>query len=381
MTLALSILGLLLVSASLVGSLLLVWAAWLAGRLGRGAPPRRRDVPVTLLKPLHGAEPRLAANLASFFASAGAGPAVQMLCGVHRSDDPAHAVAAGLEGVRPIDAMTIVVGGTARGANPKIANLTAMLPAARHDVLVLSDSDIAVAPDYLDRVVEALDRPGIGAVTCLYRGRGDAGFWSRIGAMGLDLHFLPSVLIGLGTGMAHPCMGSTIAIRRETLARIGGFAAFADRLADDHAIGAAVRGLGLRVVVPDMLVTHGCAEPDFAALVRHELRWNATVAGIDPAGFVGSIVLHPLPLALIGTALMGFPALGWGPIAFSLAARAAMGWRLRRITCMRGTSLALIPLRDLLAFALFVAGFFVRSVDWRGRRLETEDGRIAATES
>ena len=363
---------------SLVGSLLLGWAAMLARRIETSPPPPQRAAPVTLLKPLHGPEPRLAANLASFFDATG--PSVQMVCGVGRPDDPARAVAAALSLERSDDVMTIVAGVSTHGANPKIANLIGMLPAARHDILILSDSDIAVDPHYCDRIVEALDRPGVGAVTCLYRGRGDAGFWSRIGAMGLDLHFLPSVLIGLATGMARPCMGSTIALRRETLDRIGGFEAFADRLADDHAIGAAVRALGLEVAVPDMLVTHGSAEATLAELVRHEMRWNATVAGIDLAGYAGSIVLHPLPLALAGAAILGFPPIGWVSIGISLAARASMGWRLRRITGMRGASLAWIPLRDLLAFGVFVAGFFVRSVDWRGVRLATEDGRIAATE-
>ena len=143
-------------------------------------------------------------------------------------------------------------------------------------MIVLADSDMAVPRDYLTILAAALDRPGVGAVTCLYRGRGDAGFWSRLTALGIDLHFLPATLIGRATGLGHPCMGSTIALRRATLDAIGGFARFADTLADDHALGAAVRATGATVAIPDMILTHGCSERTLAALLRQELRWNAT---------------------------------------------------------------------------------------------------------
>ena len=121
---------------------------------------------------------------------------------------------------------------------------------------MLADSDIVVEPDYLARVVAALGEPGVGLVTCLYRGLANAGSWSRLAAAAIDLHFLPSVLVGVTAGLAQPCFGSTIALRRETLEAIGGFAAFNDQLADDYAIGAAVRRLGLRSAIPPMLVGH-----------------------------------------------------------------------------------------------------------------------------
>jgi len=330
---------------------------------------------VSLLKPLYGAEPGLKDHLASFLRQDWRAE-VQMVCGVKRADDPAVAIVARLRGEHPEAYIDLAVGAQDLGANAKISNLANMAKIARHDILIQSDSDIAVPPDYLARIVGALAKPGAGAVTCLYRGQGHDSVWSRLVALGIDLHFLPSALIGLATGLGHPCMGSTIALRRETLERIGGFEAFADVLADDHAIGAAVRKLGLTVAVPDLLVTHDCAERSFTELWRHEQRWNATIIGIDPGGYAGSLVLQPLPLALIGGALAGFSPLACGAVALAVGAR--MGLALRLGHCSAGT-LMLVPLRDLVSFALFVTSWFARSVDWRGAQLSLESrGRVSA---
>lgn len=364
---------------SSVGALLLAWAVLLAARLGHrsGTAPTGAE-PITLLKPLHGPEPQLAANLSSFLDQRYDMP-VQMLLGVQRADDPAAGVARTLQARRPGDEVDLVVDPRVHGTNGKVSNLINMAASARHDVLVLSDSDMAVGPDYLAHVVATLARPGVGAVSCLYRGRGDAGFWSGLGAMGIDLHFLPSTLIGLRVGLAHPCMGSTIALRRETLNRIGGFESFRDVLADDYALGEAVRALELTVAIPDLLLTHGCPETSAAALISHELRWNRTVLGIDPGGFAGSVVLHPIPVALIGLMAGGPAPWLWTVAGIALCARAAMA---RRLDGRWRGRIALIPLRDLLSFALFVATFFVRSVDWRGSRLNIAGGTIlAASES
>jgi len=340
------------------------------------AAPARGDA-VTLLKPLYGAEPRLAANLATFLVQHHAGP-VQLLCGVQRPDDPAITAVESLCAAHPGDDITLIRDPTAHGASGKISNLVNMDAHARHDIVILSDSDIAVAPDYLARVLAALDEPGVGAVTCLYRGRGDAGFWSRVAAAGLSWQFLPGAVFGVALGLAKPCMGSTIAMRRETLDAIGGFARFADVLADDHAIGAAVEALGLRVAVPPMLVTHASAEIGFVAMWRHELRWGATVRGlVHPAAYSASVIGFPLPIALLALPFTPFPALGLA--AFALLARLAVALTADRIAGARPASYLLLPIRDCLSFAIFIASFCVRSVDWRGERLTmTSGGRIRA---
>ena len=366
--------GSLLLLVSFGGSILLFCAAVLARRFDRSRPAPTALDPVTIVKPLYGAEPRLIENLAGFLAQDHAAP-VQLLCGMQRPDDPAIAAVEALRRTHPDATIDLIVDGRRHGSNAKIGNLINMAGHIRHDIVVLSDSDIAVDRAYLGAILEALAKPGVGAVTCLYRGRADRGVWSRLGAMGIDLHFLPGALIGLAAGLARPCMGSTIALRRETLDRIGGFAAFVDILADDHAIGEAVRGLGLEVAVPDMLVTHGCDEASFAALWRQELRWNATIAGIDPLGYAGSFILHPLPIALLGGACIGFSGTAWAAIALALGARGVMALRLGECPA----ALLLIPLRDMLSVTLFILGNFARSVDWRGARLTmTKDGRVRA---
>jgi ceramide glucosyltransferase len=335
------------------------------------APPAFPE-PVTLLKPLHGVEPGLAANLASFLDQDWAAP-IQLVAGANNADDPALAVARALPGDVSIrtDAPPI-------GANAKVSNLANMATAARHDLLVISDSDMRVGPDYVSRVAAALARPGAGAVTCLYHGVGQAGSWSRLVAAGIDWSFLPSVATAWWLGEGDPCMGSTIALRRETLAAIGGFPAFADMLADDHAIGAAVRGLELSVdLIPGVTLAHGCAEPSLQALVRHELRWAATLRAVSPAGFAGLILTHPLPLALLLVPV--WPNAGLVTTAAALALRLALALAVRRLTGSRPAPLLWLVPRDLLSFGLYVWSFTVRRIDWRGASLKMgERGRVTA---
>lgn len=335
-------------------------------------PPIATPEPVTLLKPLHGAEPRLAANLRTFLDQDWPA-AVQMVAGTNRADDPAFAVARTLRGD-----ITLRTDASVIGANAKIANLASLLPAASHDVLILSDSDMAVPSDYLIRVTAMLAQPGVGIATCIYSGRADAGFWSRLFAANIDYHFLPSVLVSVALRVGNPCMGSTIAMRRETLEAIGGFAPFADSLADDHAIGEAVRRLGLTVaVVPGLVLTHACSESSWRELLRHELRWHATLRGISPSAHLGSLFTHPLPLAL---ATIPFtPIAGGIATAIALVARLVLARAVDRLCGGRILSPLLLPVRDLLTFAILTATFFTRSVDWRGARLSMQhNGRISA---
>jgi ceramide glucosyltransferase len=362
---------------SLIGSAYMVAAAITLRRfLSPVAAAGRRNDAVTILKPLHGAEPRLADNLATFLAQNHDGP-VQLLCGVQRSDDPAIAAVETLRTRFPRTRIDLIVDPTPHGANGKITNLINLEPHIAHDVVVLSDSDMVVTPDYLSRLLAALDMPKTGAVTIAYNGRGDAGFWSRIAAAGLSWQFLPGVVFGAIRGLARPCMGSTIAMRRETLAAIGGFAAFADVLADDYAIGEAVAALGLEVAMPPMLVTHASTERNFGELWRHELRWGATVRDVVPAAYLTSVIAMPLPLALLAIPLHPLPGLALAGLA--LLARLSVAIVADRRGGARTAPLWLLPLRDCLTFTVFIASLAVRSVDWRGATLRmAQRGRISA---
>ncbi len=371
-----AILGALLITLAVAGVAYQYAAALAVWRtLGTPASTPIDDRPpaVTVLKPLHGIEPRLATNLGGFVDQDYAGPQ-QIVFGVSDADDDALATVAALRAAHPHADLETIVDGVRHGSNAKVSNLVNMMGAARHDVLIVSDSDIAVGPDYLTRIVAALALPGVGAVTCLYHGRGDSGGWSQLAAQGISYGFLPSVVVGLRLGLAEPCMGSTIALTRATLDGIGGFAAFADILADDHAIGVAVRVPGLHVAVPAFTVAHGCVEPSLDALMRHETRWNVTIRRLDPWGYLGHGLVNPLPFALAATLI--HPT-AWPLLPVSVVARFAVAAAVDTATRSRAGPWWWLPARDLLTFGLFIAGFLVQSVEWRGSRLRVaRDGSI-----
>ena len=338
-----------------------------------------RSENVTILKPLHGAEPELATNLKSFCAQHYPGQ-LELVCGIQDPNDPAALFVQNLRAQFPEREISLARGSNAPARNPKIANILNMIPLARHDILVLSDSDMHVGPDYVEDVIAALQQPKVGLVTCLYRGRAVGGFWSRMAAAAVDQHFLPSVLVGLKFGLAHPCFGSTIALRKNTLEHIGGFEAFADTLADDYAMGNAVRGLGQKVTIPPFTIGHTSADNSFSELIMHELRWARTIRLVDPVGYAGSIVTHPLPFALAGVALSGFSAIGVIILAGTLASRLFVPIQVERLPGGGKSSLWLSPLRDLISFAVFVASFVPGHIDWRGQSYRVDsDGSVTPT--
>jgi ceramide glucosyltransferase len=367
--------GGLFVVLAVAGSVYAVAAAALARRLVSLAPKLDAPPPgITVLKPLCGAEPGLAANLVSFLRQDYGGP-VQVICGVQDPADPAlQAIEAARAGAPDAD-LEVVIDARTYGANRKVSNLINMAEKARHGLLVLSDSDIAVAPDYLTRIAAAAAEPGVGAVTCYYYGRGAAKAWSRFAAMGVSYGFLPNVLVGVALGAARPCMGSTIALRREALEEIGGFAALADVLADDYEIGRLVRTRGHAVVLPPFAVGHDCTEASFSELIRHEIRWAVTVRTLDPVGHAGSFVTHPLPLALIGLALLGGAAPGLAAVVLALASRLWLKAGIDRAVGRPSGPWSWLVARDLVSFGVFVGSFFARAVYWRGARFGVSSGR------
>jgi len=327
--------------------------------------------PVTVVKPLHGAEWALLGNLSSFCRQDYPGR-VQHLFGTNDPEDPALETVDALRGLHPDADITVVADPRLHGPNRKVSNLINMLPQARHDVLVFADSDVAVGPDYLRHVVGELQKPGIGLVTCLYRGQPDPGFWPRLSAMATTYQFLPGVVMGLALGAARPCFGQTIAMRRETLGQVGGMARFTHHLAEDHAIGEAVRAIGGRVAIPPFAVAHACVETSVAALVAHELRWGRTIRAVDPIGHLGSALMLPLPFALLAVALSGGAAWSWSLAAAALVSRLALKLRLDRALRQPVRDLWLLPLWDVFALALFVATFFSSRVTWRGFRFNVD---------
>jgi ceramide glucosyltransferase len=354
--------------AAIVGSVYALFAIWAAHaflRPRRPTPPASYP-PITILKPLHGAEPDLCANLATFCRQ-DYPAAVQVVFGVADRADPAAAAVRSVVAEFPDRDLELVISPRRHGANAKVSNLINMQSEARHELLIISDSDIGVSPDYLATVAASLGQPGVGLVTCLYRGAPGTGIWSRLTAAGIDYHFLPNVLVGLKVGLATPCFGSTIALTKATLAQLGGLQSVADQLADDYALGMAVRRAGLKVAIPPFIVGHMCAERSLHELLLHEIRWARTIRAMDSSGFAGLAVTHAVPLALLGVILGGLTPAAF-ILAVALACRFALQAELRRLFQLHNGIFWLGPIRDILSFVVFVASFLGRRVEWRGQR-------------
>ena len=356
--------------------LYLAAAALLVRRFARRRTPLAAErPPVSVLKPLHGAEPGLYENLRSFAEQDY--PEAQLVLGVNERGDGAMPAAEALIHDLPQADIVLVADAPRSGANGKVANLENMLPAARHDILVLADSDMRVGRDYLAAVVAPLRDPLIGLVTCLYRGVPTGGFWSKLGALHINFGFLPSAVTAEALGLGHGCFGATIALRRETLARIGGFARLRGELADDHRLGDLVREQGLAVILSRYLPETLVSEPGIADLWRHELRWARTVRAMAPAGFAGSILTQPVAIAAIGAVATRFALTSCAILAISCLLR----WALARVIAgslgLSTAGLVLLPLRDALSLGVFVASFFGRTVFWRDQHLRVDpNGRV-----
>ncbi len=381
------------VAQALVGSRLVTSFARKA-RQAEWVQPGARPA-VTVLKPLHGDEPLLEEALGTLCRQAY--PAFQIVFGVHNAADPAVAVVRRLQARFPDLDMALVTDPALHGQNHKVGNLINMLSAARHDVLVIADSDVHVRPDYLDRLVAALQGQSVGLVTTLYAGlpvrTGGRDLAARLGTTQITHGFLPGALLSRALGR-QDCLGATMCLRRSDLERIGGFHSLADHLADDNVLGRRIIGLGLRVALADTVVLTTVPEPDLNALFRHELRWARTIRALEPVGFAASVLQYSLAWALLTVALAGGAAwsIGLLLIAWVLRSVAALGvdsalaplWTNSdlRTAAERGSNdnaalafccpVWLLPLRDIFSVVVLLASYGGRQVDWRGQSLQAD---------
>jgi ceramide glucosyltransferase len=372
--------ALLLLLVSLAGAAQALLARRALRRLAATPPPLAPALPASLLKPLHGDEPGLAANLAACLAQRHAAP-FEAIFGAADPGDAALPVAAAAMAASATPAR-IISGGAVLGANRKVSQLVHLGAAATHGALVISDADMRCPPHWLTAVTAPLAEPGIGLVTCLYHGEpANGAAWSRLAALGIDWHFLPNAALGEAMGQAEGCYGATMALSRETLDRIGGFEPLLPLLADDHALGAAVRGLGLKVVVSPVIPAHVMSEKNFSSLWNHEVRWARTVRLLNPAGYAGLALTHPLAWALLALALAP-GAVTLAGLALVLAARLALAQGVDAALGVAGgwRRWAWLPARDLLSAAVWLAGLRRGGVVWgAGRYRLGADGRMVET--
>jgi ceramide glucosyltransferase len=299
--------------------------------------------PVTVLKPLCGHEDRLEANLDTLCRQTH--PHCQIVFGVRAADDPAIAVVRRLQERHPGRDIELVIDPRVIGSNLKVSNLANMMTAARHPWLVLADSDISVAPDYLERVTRPLADPRVGIVTCLYRGVAIGGLWTRIGALFIDTWFAPSVRVASRGGGSEFGFGATIALRQDALRAIGGFDALKDRLADDFWLGELTRRQGLRTVLSEVVVGTDVSEDSLRALWRRERRWMQTIRSLNGPGYAFCFITFTLPMLALGL-LLAPTAWNAAIAAAGLLARLALQWRTDDGSAGAAARLLLAPLRD-----------------------------------
>jgi ceramide glucosyltransferase len=354
-------------------------ATFAMGRFLGRAPVAPQAAPsVTILRPMKGLDPEADANLASLVEQDYPGP-VRIVLGADSEADPAIAAARRLQAAHPHRDIVVVADPTQHGTNRKLSNLINMAPNAAGEIVVISDSDVRLPPDGLSALVGALEPQGVGLVYALYRGRPTGNLWSRIAALDINARFASSVVMGQALN-AHPVLGPTMAVKAQAVAAAGGFERLKDVLADDFELGRMVREQGLSIACPPMLIDHGFPERSLGDLWRHELRWARTIRLLNPGGYGGSLITYVLPLALIGALLCGLNA--WALIALGVLAGVRLSFGLLSCLVMDADvgALWLFPVRDLLAFAVFLAAFFGDGIEWRGARLRVKpDGAMASS--
>jgi ceramide glucosyltransferase len=339
----------------------------------RPQPPRPGDFapPLSILKPVHGRDPRFFEAIRSHAAQDY--PEFEILFGVSNPQDPAIADIERLRLEFPALPISLHVVSTA-APNIKAGVLAALSKVARHPVLLVNDSDIKVEPGYLRIVAAPLSDSKVGLVTCLYRAAAES-FPSRAEALGIATEFVPSVLVARLLGVAEFALGSTMAFRTETLREIGGFEAISDYLADDYQLGSHISRRGYRILFAPSVVETNLGGESWAHVWRHQLRWSRTIRVSNPSGYYGYAITHATLWALVA-----FAAGYWWAGAIALIARITAGvWIGAGLLGDRhaATGFLMIPFRDLFGFAIWLGGVAGKTVDWRGQKLQLRpDGKI-----
>ena len=326
--------------------------------------------PITVLKPVCGMETNLAENLRSFCRQDY--DQFQVIFGVHGEDDEAIPTIHALIEEFPERDLSLVIDDTIIGSNYKVSNLANMFGSARHDIIVVADSDMRVCRDYLKAVVAPFQDPQVGAATCVYSGRAAGKLPSKLGALFINDWFLPSALIPAVFGRLTYCFGATMAIRRSNLEQFGSFNALANILADDFMFGRLVHQQGHRVALIPYIVENVIEDPSLKALFLHELRWARTIRSVEPLGYAASTITEIVPLAVIAAVCL-YVATGsfihaGGIFAAAAVLRLALHYTTSSTVPGRGTAAPLlVPLRDVMSPIIRLSSYFGRKVTWRER--------------
>tara|TARA_B100000401_G_scaffold366542_1_gene264776 strand:+ start:119 stop:1276 length:1158 start_codon:yes stop_codon:yes gene_type:complete len=346
-----------------------IFGVWQFRRIHERAPRHVAAGPgVTVLKPLCGDEVELLENLRSFCDQDY--PDFQVIFGLSSDKDPAILKVKELMGEFQEHDISLVVDERVHGSNLKISNLLNMLHHAKHDILVVADSDMRVERDYLQVVAATFDDPCVSAATCLYSGTARGGLPSTLGAMFINDWFFPSALIPALRDKLTYCFGATMAARRGAIENIGGFGALANILADDYMLGNFVHRQGQKVALAPYLVRNIVHEPSMRALFLHEVRWARTIKNVKPLSYALSTITEGLFLSVAAAVLLSFGGVSGWLIALPIIIVALLRLALHLGVCetIKGQGERtpwLIPLRDLLSLSVRISSYFGTTVHWR----------------
>jgi ceramide glucosyltransferase len=370
---------------------------------------------VSILKSLKGLDPGMLEAFRSHCRQTYAGD-YELLFGVSSLDDPAIAAVEQLKQEFPAHSIHLIECPAQLGANGKVSNLVQLATHARHSYLLINDSDITVSPRYLERVMDCFaprdsalcqgttsvgpsmpqNEPGalapagtfpatkavpeVGLVTALYRGHAHATFPSRLETLGIATDFQAGVLLSrMIEGGLHYGLGSTLAISRDALNKIGGLTPLVDYLADDYELGARISQAGFRVALSADVVETAVPAYNWRGFADHQLRWARTVRDARPWGYAGLIFTHGLAWALLNVLASGLSPLSVWLLALSFFLRLALAMTVGAAVLADHQvlpNLWLLPLRDLIAIGIWAAGFAGNTIVWRGQRFELKDGKL-----
>jgi ceramide glucosyltransferase len=346
-----------------------------ARRLGEFAPP------VSLLKPVHGVDFASRTNFESFCRQAY--PEYEILFCVNDMEDPAVPLIRQAIQDFPQLSIRILSGAPKIGSNQKVNNLVLLAHEAKHEIIVQSDGDVRVSPDYLNNVVADFADPGVGVVSCFYRGVAERNFWAEMEAVGAASDFFAGALVANLPGRATFALGASVATTKTWLAQIGGYEALADLLADDYEIGNRAHKVGGKVLLSREVVWTMYPAQTLESFWEHQVRWARTVRMVRPASFFGLVVTHGLPWCVLAAAVAPSAWLGAGFLGMYLLLRLLMAW----VVGAWGVGdevlqrrLWMVPVRDAIHFVVWLAGFASNRVTWGGVEYAIEGGKMREVE-
>ena len=367
-----------------VAALAYYFIAIIAGILWAKDRRRQRELgtnftpPISILIPVRGADEESYETFASFCRQAY--PDFQLLFGCRDADDAALPILRKLQQEFPRVNFEIIISANEIGTNAKVSNLNNIYQHALHEYIFIVDSDIKVEPDYLPRVVAPLQQSNVGMVTCLYRGTRAKSFASLLENIGLSSTFGPEVMTSRMLEGVKFALGSTIAMKRDTLNKIGGFAAIADYLADDFWLGFLTAKEGLEIIISDVVVDHVPKKETMISMLKHQLRWNKAVRLSRPKGYAGLILTYGIPTSLLLLVSLNFSSSAWILFLSTMIVRsltAVFGGVILMRDTMLLKNLWLLPIRDFIGFGVWLTGLFGNIVEWRGVKYSlTKDGKL-----